>query len=264
MPEVESAPPAAVAPASRRGALEHLRETKRRMCACADRACTDGVRDELTAWVDRQIEAAGSATTMFAGADLRESEDLVRDTFACEDALHAKLPPEPAAPSPALATTALLAAAREQAQAQKPHLAAAAIEYRYARADGTLDPAYGELRVEFRAPPPGDDASRPVGAPVREHAPESADADCPTWTFTARTGAWEAELGACMPTVALAPRCTVAQVWHRAIAAGAPKDALATLAFSTAGWRFLIEDKPRRIEIVKTFADDCAPAATSP
>jgi hypothetical protein len=259
---------APVAPVSRSGALDFLEGIKLKMCGCADRACTERVHDELATWTDQQVAASGSSATMFAGDDLRISEELLRNTFACEEAVLAKLPPEKAPPEEkaALRATALLATAREKGRERKARLAASWIEVRYARSDGTLDPAYGELVVAFRAPPPGaDDPSRPVGAPTREHAPESMDSDCPTWSFAAKTSEWSAEAGPCMPTVALVPKCTVEQIWTRAIADGAPGKALATISLGVRKgepaitWRFRIEDRPRQIDIDKRFPDDCAP-----
>jgi hypothetical protein len=235
------------------------------MCACKDRACVDLVHSDLTAWVDQQIKASGSAATLFAPADKRESEDLLRDAFACADAVVDK-----SDPPKLLMATAMIGTARDKARERKVRLAATWIEARYTKSDGALDPTFGELRVEFRAPPPGvDDPTRPLGAPVREHSAESADVDCPTWTFVAKTAEWTAETGSCMPTVALAPKCTVEQIWARAIADGAPKEALATLSLGVRKgepaivWAFRIEDRPRQINIDKRYADDCA-AAKSP
>ena len=59
------------------------------------------------------------------------------------------------------------------------------------------------------------------------------------------------------------PRCTVAQIWSKAIAQGAPENAVAIVQFDARGgyWTFKITDKIRRVNFDRTFPDNCAPAA---
>jgi hypothetical protein len=57
-------------------------------------------------------------------------------------------------------------------------------------------------------------------------------------------------------------RCTVARIWERAIAKGAPASALANLELHLSGelrrWRFVILDRASNQPVVdETFADDC-------
>ena len=59
-------------------------------------------------------------------------------------------------------------------------------------------------------------------------------------------------------------RCTISQVWQRAIAAGAPPPSLADIVLGlevghpTRAWKFEIKDRAKgTVVFTKTFADDC-------
>ncbi len=58
--------------------------------------------------------------------------------------------------------------------------------------------------------------------------------------------------------------CTVPVIWERAIAVGAPRDAVAKLVLSAGSWRFDIDDAARDVHLHKTFADDCGSIAEAP
>jgi hypothetical protein len=69
------------------------------------------------------------------------------------------------------------------------------------------------------------------------------------------------------------PHCTVREVWKRAIAKGAPPQALAQLHLEVIDilieaprqvWKFTIEDAPRNIHISEEIADDCEPIVEKP
>lgn len=157
----------------------------------------------------------------------------------------------------------------------------------YVRQDGTLDPTYGHALFKFGhsphpPPPPADDPKRPIGAPVPSGpSPVSLfdrGEDCPRVTWKA--GKLDDEAGgvSCelfMPPLLMPlrhPRCTVREIWKRAIAKGAPAQALARLQperemrsdEATQVWKFTIEDAPRGIHIEETFADDCNPVVEQP
>jgi hypothetical protein len=56
--------------------------------------------------------------------------------------------------------------------------------------------------------------------------------------------------------------CDVVQIWQRAIAQGAPKDALADIDYDATGWRFKITDRsvmPNKTIIKLRLPDDCTP-----
>ncbi|HEX3759852.1 MAG TPA: hypothetical protein VHW23_14155, partial [Kofleriaceae bacterium] len=159
----------------------------------------------------------------------------------------------------------------------------------YVRQDGTLDPTYGHAQIQFGhrphpPPPPADDPRRPIGAPVpppaavQESLFDHQD-DCPrvTWEpghFESVAGG--SSCGQLIPPIRGPlghPHCGVREIWKRAIAKGAPAEALARLALETdmladdhtrPVWKFTIEDAPRGIHIEETIADDCEPVVEKP
>jgi hypothetical protein len=57
-------------------------------------------------------------------------------------------------------------------------------------------------------------------------------------------------------------RCTVIQIWQRALADGAPANAVAKIStIGGIGWTFAIDDAPRDVHFSRSYDDDCAPAA---
>lgn len=162
--------------------------------------------------------------------------------------------------------------ARKYVEARDPELAAYRIEMKYVRSDGTLDPKYGELSIQFGVPQnsdvPVDDPSRPTGAPIPEARvvkPRPSGTRCPNLTFHVVDG-WKSPRYFCVTHDRIVgPRCSVKTVWDRAIGKGAPKDALAILEIQGADarynlpqqWRFRITDKLRKIDVRHTIADDC-------
>lgn len=157
----------------------------------------------------------------------------------------------------------------------------------YVRQDGTLDPTYGGAQFYFGhrphpPPPPADDPKRPIGAPVppppaQESLFDHHD-DCPRVSW--RPGYFGSVAGgtSCVPfmppiKVPLShPHCGVGEIWKRAIAKGAPAEALAKLELQSdlaaenarQLWKFTIEDAPRGIRIEEMFADDCEPVVEKP
>jgi hypothetical protein len=159
----------------------------------------------------------------------------------------------------------LLAYARSKAPGQP----AWRISIDYVRPDGLIDPAYGEVHVWFGAPrarQPGDDPTRPTGAPVKP-GPRPPPPTCHHLTW--REGVWSDMVVGCSgATAAFEPKCPVPIIWERAIAKGAPRDAVAKLGLVTSGgavrWTFVIEDKPRNVDFREMFLDDCGLVAEAP
>ncbi len=162
----------------------------------------------------------------------------------------------------------LLAYARSKAPGQRPWR----VEINYVRPDGTIDPAYGEVDVWFSAPPmrePGDDPSRPTGAPIKaKPAKPAAPPQCHRLRW--REGTWNDQTVACTRQATTDASCTVPIIWERAIAKGAPRDAVATLSFTLppqsgqGRWAFRIEDKVRGVKVDESFPDDCGLVAEAP
>ncbi|MEZ4368547.1 MAG: hypothetical protein R2939_20045 [Kofleriaceae bacterium] len=171
--------------------------------------------------------------------------------------------PPVALPSP-MPTGVLMA--RTRAQVAQGY-AYESLAVRYGRADGTLDPAYGEFEaVLVRLPGVvADDPARPLGAPPPT---PTETMSCRDVTFD-RRGLRDGERSMCftMGTPVARLRCTPDQIWQRAIADGAPAAALATVTFRAAmgaTWTFTIDDEPRAVHVYGTYPDDCAPVVEAP
>jgi hypothetical protein len=151
----------------------------------------------------------------------------------------------------------------------KPDVVLVNMKASYVRSDGTLDPTYGTVDLEFgvssRPLEQIDDPSRPTGAPLPPPPPETKtrERDCPKHAWT--TAGWKLKDGFCRKREPLfGPRCTAKMIWDRAIANNAPKDALAVLAVdaprdhaSSASWHFTISDRIRKVSFSRFYADDC-------
>ena len=70
-------------------------------------------------------------------------------------------------------------------------------------------------------------------------------------------------MAAC-PAQITALHCTVPVIWERAIALGAPRDAVAKLVTSGTTWRFDVDDHVRDVHFHKTFPDDCGTIVEAP
>lgn len=158
----------------------------------------------------------------------------------------------------------------KQAATERKDLMLSRIAAKYVRADGTMDATYGELELNLigaEPPPPPDDPNRPTGAPVRQPDP-AADRgpDCEDFRWSATTG-WaprqDEYMKMCLALGERVPvRCTVIQIWQRALADGAPDNALAKIdVIAGMGWTLSIDDDPRNVHFSRTYDDDCTPAA---
>ena len=160
----------------------------------------------------------------------------------------------------------------------------AKVTIEYVRADGTLDPTYGEVTLETgkRRPPkppkPADDPNRPIGAPepvvpIENDYMDYVMAKCPRISWSKGEMRTERESSCSMfaSRELLSPRCTVFEILAKAAAAGAPANALAKIEFSTTfgeptgqSWSLSIDDNPRDIHFRQEGTDECAPIAEKP
>jgi hypothetical protein len=128
-------------------------------------------------------------------------------------------------------------------------------------ADGTIDPASGEVQVWFGAPAsrePGD-PQHPTGTPIKPVQPKVRPKLCNQLTW--REGIWSDMGAGCTENAgSLAVRCSVPVIWERAIAKGAPRDAVAKLEIHAADqpqWELRIDDSERGVHFHSSFPDDC-------
>ncbi|MDQ3297746.1 MAG: hypothetical protein M3619_14250 [Myxococcota bacterium] len=227
------------------------------VCSCADKACSDVVSEQITAWF---------SGFSFADYDKAANRELARHgeqmascigRFVSDAGVAADLPPT----DPAGQATTLLTAARTWAQRTHPahHLEQTTISY--VDAAGVLDPDHGELAVQLGTPSkPTDDPKRRTGAPIKP-AGSAAAPSCPV-LYWSRSAGWSSSPWTCRTLEPHVARCSPQQVWKRAIEKGAPADALAVMTLERAPdsapmWRFKISDPPRKIDISESFADDC-------
>ncbi len=180
--------------------------------------------------------------------------------------------PEPERPIPVPRSTtpvpihSLLADARSKAG---PGQVPVRIGIDYVRADGLIDPAFGEVDVSFGTTQrePQDDPQRPTGAPVKP-MPKRPAVHCQPLSW--KENVWSSRQGPCGRTsseTVTEMQCTVPIIWERAIAMGAPRDAVARLSFTAgenARWTFKIEDTVRDVRFSSAFADDCGLVAEAP
>ncbi|MBA3453246.1 MAG: hypothetical protein H0T42_09160 [Deltaproteobacteria bacterium] len=136
------------------------------------------------------------------------------------------------------------------------------VQVRHVGANGRLDRAHGEVFVLSMYPTDkrGDEAKRRLGAPIEWNA-DTMYAKFTTWNSvlneTSTTGYHANQ------ALATRPACTVGQVWKRALAAGAPVEALAKITLKAGAdgraqhWLFTVTDVPRKTYFRLEVADDC-------
>lgn len=243
------------------------------MCHCGDKLCADKVQDEMSRWSADMAKRA-SADNKVSEADARLMQEVGTRYGTCMTKVMSG-DVEPTGVGSAAApiagdVSALLRQIRQRAGQKGRKLEMSKLEIRYARADGALDAEYGGMSVDFRVPPapPADDPKRPIGAPLPPPPSGQTSMDCPS--FSVEHGRIVEGTTLCMGFQRLAPpRCTVAQVWARAIADQAPKAALASLDLHESGedaqaWEFAISDPPRNIDFKHTYPDDCEAVVERP
>jgi hypothetical protein len=134
--------------------------------------------------------------------------------------------------------------------------------------DGTLHDTYGKLDAVFQHEvlivEPEVDPNVPIGAAPRVEPSVLDRYKCVYISRTTR--GWEDDsplnsLGMCAlgdlwANSDLQPRCSMRSIWQRAIADGAPRDAIAEISFTTSNvWNFRINDQ--RMSFAQNYVDDC-------
>ncbi|HTJ45521.1 MAG TPA: hypothetical protein VL463_25630 [Kofleriaceae bacterium] len=176
------------------------------------------------------------------------------------------------AKQPFLADT-YLGTVYDRAREVDPNATFTKVEASYVDPDGRIHTEHGgELRIELHAPHAiGGDQPEVLGAP---HAGggrgclevyEDVDLQVDESTYLSDDFDHRVENGACDPAPPGPLRCTIVELWQRAIAAGAPHPALATIELEirdqARAWHFSIVDRrtdgPDVTVFEKTFADAC-------
>jgi hypothetical protein len=250
------------------------------MCRCTadDKACADTVMGEMNRW--SAIEAQESRDLPKPDeAMIKRMQDIGTRYGECmARAYGASSSDTPPAPPP-LPTGEKITSADRIIKLTFDGAGANTVgnvELSYVRSDGTLDPAYGRAEFDFgkrKKPKPADDPNRPLGAPVPvdDSIVDDVMAKCPTHTWS--NGVDQQREGPCMTFGAVTrPRCSVLEVWKRAIEAGAPAAGLAVLRLrptlgGTDGaqeWEFSIDDTPRNLHFSHEVSDTCDPTLEKP
>ncbi|MBA3455984.1 MAG: hypothetical protein H0T42_22995 [Deltaproteobacteria bacterium] len=264
--------------------MAKMQELTDQMCACrrTDKACADRVQDAMTKYsIDMAAQSSSVRDIKPTAAEMKKMTELGQKYAECMTA--AVTQPEPLPPSPepvppatpwtpaevkAPATVEqLLAAARAWAPGVDDQFRIADLEAFYVDADGIVDADSGRVTIEPGLAPPGqeDDPKRRTGAPVKPSAARSTA--CLEVSWTAENGWARSPRSRCFDALTPFPRCTVAAIWKRAIAKGAPADALAVLKLREGAprrWSFAIKDQPRNVDIRYSFDDDCELAVEKP
>jgi hypothetical protein len=161
----------------------------------------------------------------------------------------------------------LIAVAKKRAQEVLPGSRLLTVEGSGITEDGRVHPDHGALEAYFQVnvPPPKEpevDPSVPIGAAPPVARSPLADYQCTTLRY--RNNEWSEDSvmgGMCVVgdlfknTSDLEPRCTMASIWARAKADGAPGGAIAEIRLQQYSWRFAIRDQRAMFE--KSYPDDC-------
>lgn len=236
-------------------------------CRCKDEACFAQVSEMIAAW-SREHHPDRKPTEKVMVAMQRLGDQMVSCRSAATAPIDAGVGADLPAPATSEQATKLLGSARAWAARKYPthHLEQTTISY--VDAAGILDPDHGELAVQLGTPTkPVDDPKRRTGAPIKATS-APAPTSCPV-LYWSRSAGWSSSPWTCRTLEPHVARCSPQQVWKRAIAKGAPADALAVMTLERAPdsapvWRFKISDPPRKIDISESFPDDCELAVEAP
>ena len=255
--------------------IAKLVELKDRMCACkrGDRGCADRVSEDLNRWSKEWGDRAGSKRTKMSPADMKKMEEVGMQYGVCMTTAFdtgtgsSAMPPAPSPPDEKVTNADRLI--KLTFDGVEPGYAVSKLVLSYVRADGTIDETYGVATVELGKPAPADDPDRPIGAPLPAAPPSYVATErCPsfTWKRGVRTTGQTScpMLGAEGIT---RPKCSVVEVWKRAIEKGAPAKALAVLELvgpPGQTWKLSIDDAPRKIHFAIDVEDTCEPTLEAP
>ncbi len=240
-----------------------LLDLRDRMCSCTDKVCTDATLSRLQTW-----ESAGAKRNYTpSGAQTADMNRLGTELASCmTEAIRSVdvVAPSPAPQKPALPASPpgtatvdeLIALARGFAPVMHPQLVISSIDAVYVDAEGKLEEEDGELGILLGpANASEDDPKRRVGAPVKKGPPPPTECLKLTW----KRG-WSSAPSDCIGAGRDFGRCSISEIWKRAIAKGAPTEAVATIQLreeKLRRWTFTILDAPRKISIQHFFPDDC-------
>ena len=242
--------------------LLDLREV---MCRCTDAVCAKTTLARLTTWqstgAKRDYTPSDVQTKDMAGV----TQEINSCMITAMRAVDAPPPPPPAppakptlppTPSGAATVDELISLARGFAPVLHPQLVISSIDAVYVDADGKLDEEDGELGLLLGPANATDDPKRRIGAPAKKGPPPPSECFKLTW----KRG-WSSAPSACIEAGRDFGRCSISEVWKRAIAKGAPAEAVATMQLreeKPRRWTFTILDAPRKISVEHSFPDDCA------
>jgi len=251
--------------------FRELTELCDEMCECQSSACANAVFAKLQPAIESGERRAPNRTAAQSKGYLRVAEQLA----TCMTRAMSPPPPPPSTPVPTkppgpgplpeeptapVTVEKLIANARRWARTTDERLDVVDVEVFYIDDTLVLDPDNGRVTIELGPAPvgPTDDPKRRTGAPVK--APSTAPLQCAEVSWTP-SGHWKYEQRSrCLVAERPLPRCTVAEIWKRALAKGAPADALAVLVLRETGrraWLFKITDEPRNVSFLQSFPDDC-------
>lgn len=241
------------------------------MCRCTDRGCAEDALNRLNKWSTTGARRNYTPT----GPQLWDMDRIKHQLHTCmEKAVATKVdvappapPPQkptlPATPSGTATVDQLIALARGFAPVMHPQLVISSIDAVYVDAEGKLDEEDGELGILLGpANTSDDDPKRRIGAPVKKGPPPPTECLKLTW----KRG-WSSAPSGCIDAGRDFGRCSIVENWKRAIAKGAPAEAVATVQLREAKprrWTFTILDEPRKISIQHFFPDDCELALEKP
>lgn len=252
-----------------------LIEIRNAMCACKDKACASASLGRLTKWSAEiatrsykpsavQMKDADRMTTEINNCMVKAMRTVDVDEAATPASPPQAKPTVPVAATLPVTVDQLIALARDYAPTEHPQLVISSIDATFVDAEGKLDEETGALTVILGPAIPSDDPKRRVGAPAKPRP--AVPSEC-TKLLWAQASGWKSERHACVEARRPFPRCAVTEIWKRAIAKGAPGDAVATLQLREATprqWVFAIVDEPRKVSIKHSLPDDCELALEKP
>lgn len=158
---------------------------------------------------------------------------------------------------------------RDVMRTTAPELAIRQFTAHYVRRNGTLLPGGGRIDVSFALPDSVDgvvdDPTRPTGAPIPEPTQAEKQRDrCPV--IQLQRGAWSVYDRSCGKLKLVGTKCSVAAIWDKAIADGAPADAVAIIERNQQNnsWSFKVTDKLRGVAFNRYYPDVCEPKPAPP
>jgi len=251
-----------------------LRGFREEMCRCWNADCASSLYARIEPQIASAERRAPNRTSAQQKDYLREAEKLA-SCMTTAMTPPTSVPSTPRTPVPAIppgkgplpddptapvTIEKLVTSARLWARNEDERLDVVDLEVFYIDDSLVLDPDSGRVTIELGPAPvaPDDDPKRRTGAPIKPRSTDPLRCAEVSWT---PSGRWKYEVrGRCRVAERPLPRCTVAEIWKRALAKGAPADALAVLVLretSRRAWSFKITDEPRNVSFSQSFLDDC-------